>query len=85
LDGISRLHIIIEQTRIESPKQILSQAPIEKVFSKDQFKQIFLKAHPKTWIDRFEDAGKTASTTSMGEIKCYMEHQAKKEPIVSNT
>jgi hypothetical protein len=61
------------------------QAPIENAFSEDELKCIYLKAHPKTWINSFKNAGKTASTTSMGEIKCYMEHQAKKEPIVSNT
>jgi hypothetical protein len=53
--------------------------------SEDELKRIFLKPHPKTWINRFGNAGKTASMTLMGEIKKYMEHQAKKEPIASST
>jgi hypothetical protein len=61
------------------------QAPLENIFQEDELKRIFLKAHPKTWIDRFENAGKMALTTNMGKIKRYMEHQSKKEPVVPIT
>jgi hypothetical protein len=66
-----------------SPRQFLSrlrhlvavlaefpQDRLESIFVEDELKRIYLKAHPKTWIDRFENAGKTAATSSsMGEIK----------------
>jgi hypothetical protein len=85
----------LKKPKSMSPKQFLSrlrhlvavlaefpQAPLENIFSEDELKRIYLKAHPKQWIDRFENAGKTASTVSMSKIKGYMEHQTKKEPIV---
>jgi hypothetical protein len=66
----------LKKPKAMSPKQFLSrlrhlvavlaefpQALLKNVFSEDELKRIFLKAHPKTWIDRVENAGKTASTT----------------------
>jgi hypothetical protein len=61
------------------------QAPQNNVFQEDELKQIYLKAHPKSWIDCLDNAGKTASTASMGKMKRYMEHQQKKEPAAPPT
>ena len=56
------------------------QAPAN-VFTEDELKHIFLYAHPPMRVDRYENAGLTALSQDMNEIKCYMERQAAKEAL----
>jgi hypothetical protein len=41
------------------------QAPLENVFTKDELKQIFHKAHPKTWINCFKNAVRQRKSQSL--------------------
>ncbi len=56
------------------------QAPAN-IFTEDELKRIYLYANPASWVDHFENAGMTAASESMNEIKRYMERQAAKEAL----
>jgi hypothetical protein len=75
------------------PKQFLSrlrhlvsmlssfpQAPAQ-IFTEDELKHIFLYAHPTVLFDHFENAGMTAASEIMSDIKRYMDQQAAKEAL----
>ena len=55
------------------------QAP-PNISMEDELQRIFLYARPALWVDRYENAGMTASLQDMSQIKRYMEcQQAAKE------
>jgi hypothetical protein len=61
---------------------LFPQAPAN-IFTEDELKCIFLYVHPLPWVDCFENAGMTASSQEMSNIKCYMECQAAKEALAT--
>jgi hypothetical protein len=83
----------LQKPKTMTPKQFLSrlqhlvsmlasfpQAPAN-IFTKDELKRIYLYAHPTNWVDHFENAGMTAASESISDIKRYMERQAAKEAL----